>query len=57
MILYNVNLAVGAAGTMMRGILSLLDNFCPLATIADFVGLAAAFDGFCPDKPGCTINI
>lgn len=41
----------------MRGILSLLDNFCPLAAIADFVGLAAAFDGFCPDKPGCAINI
>lgn len=53
--LYSVNLAVGAAGTIIRGILSLLDSFCPLAAIAaDFVvGLTALLDGFCPDAPDC----
>lgn len=49
---------MGAAGTMIRGILSLLESFCPLAAIvADFaVGLIELLlDGFCPDAPGCPI--
>lgn len=38
-----MNLAVGAAGTIISGILSLLDNFCPLATAADLdVGASTA---------------